>query len=50
MVRPERANDEVVDSGVWFVPGIMVPIVLGLEVHQASGLDTDPLSRDDHTS
>lgn len=43
MVCPERADDEIVDSGVRLVPGVVIAIVLGLEVDQPVWLDTHPL-------
>ena len=47
MIGPEGAYDEVVDSGEGLVPGVVEPIVLGLEVDQSCGLHTDPLKEKD---
>ena len=43
MVRPEGADDEIVDGGEGLVPGVMVAIILGLEVDQSRWLNAHPL-------
>ena len=43
VVCPERPQDDVVYGGLWFVPGVVVAIVLCLEVRQTCWLHLCPL-------
>ena len=46
MISPQRAYDEVVDSGEGLVPGVMESIILCLEVNQPCWLDAYPLKKE----
>jgi len=43
VVCPERPQDDVMYGGLWFVPGVVVAIVLCLEVCQTCRLHLCPL-------
>ena len=44
MICPEGAEEDVVNGGVRFVPGVVMAVVFGHEVNQTSRQNFNPLS------